>query len=316
MTAKVKLLTDRGTIEEALTPVIVSASRATDIPAFYAPWLFHRLEKGYVKWINPFNHQGSYVSFSKCRFIVFWSKNPRPLLRYLPQLKEKGIGCYIQYTLNDYEDEGLERQVPPLGERIDTFRALVDLLGAGSVIWRFDPLVITDKTPIPELLEKVSRTALRLSGYAQKLVFSFADIGSYRRVAGNLSAAGIRYREWTAEDMEQMASGLKNLNLGLQLATCAEKVDLQPYGIDPNRCIDPDLIYRIGKEDETLVSYLSTAPRDKGQRPLCHCIASKDIGQYGTCPHGCLYCYANSSPSKATEAYHHHLAHQQSESII
>ncbi len=130
---------DNGTEILAQAPMIVSASRATDIPAFYADWFFHRLEKGYVRWRNPFSGQDSYVSFANTRFIVFWSKNPEPLLPYLPILKTRGIGCYIQYTLNYYEAEGLEPNVPPLPQRIDTFRRLVDVLGIGAVVWRFDP---------------------------------------------------------------------------------------------------------------------------------------------------------------------------------
>ena len=136
---------DNGMMAEAQAPVIISASRSTDIPAFYADWFFHRLKVGYSAWTNPFNGVKSFVSYEKCRFIVFWSKNPKPLLGHLDELKERNIGCYIQYTLNDYEREGLEKGVPPLEERIDTFKRLVDQLGQGRVIWRFDPLILTDK---------------------------------------------------------------------------------------------------------------------------------------------------------------------------
>ena len=107
---------------EVPAPDIISASRSTDIPAFYADWFFHRLETGYSVWNNPFNGKKSYISYQNTRFIVFWSKNPKPLLPYLPILKERGIGCYIQFTLNDYEEDGLETGVPPLTERIETFR--------------------------------------------------------------------------------------------------------------------------------------------------------------------------------------------------
>ena len=114
---------------KAQTPLIVSASRSTDIPAFYAKWFFKRLEIGYSAWTNPFNGVKSYVSYRDTRFIVFWSKNPQPLLQYLPILERRGIKCYIQYSLNDYVAEGLEKNVPPLGQRIDTFKKLVDVLG-------------------------------------------------------------------------------------------------------------------------------------------------------------------------------------------
>mgnify|MGYP002624751332 CR=1 FL=1 len=121
---------------KAQAPLIVSASRSTDIPAFYSDWFFRRLEIGYSAWINPFNGVKSYVSYDKTRFIVFWSKDPRPLLQYLPVLKSRNIKCYIQFTLNDYQDEGLEK-VRSLDYRIETFKMLVEKLGKGAVIWRF-----------------------------------------------------------------------------------------------------------------------------------------------------------------------------------
>lgn len=122
---------DNGEMAKATFPVVVSASRSTDIPAFYADWFFHRLEKGYSAWTNPFNGVKSYVGYADAKFIIFWSKNPRPLLKYLDNLSDKGISCYIQYTLNDYEEEGLEKGVRPLAERIDIFKQLVNKLGKG-----------------------------------------------------------------------------------------------------------------------------------------------------------------------------------------
>lgn len=171
---------EKGAEVTAQAPLIISASRATDIPAFYTDWFFHRLDMGYVRWRNPFSGHDSYVSFDNTRFIIFWSKNPAPLLPYLSTLKKRGIGCYIQYTLNDYEAEGLEPNVPALAQRIDTFRRLVDALGIGAVVWRFDPLILTDKINIDTLLDKIAHIANVLAGYTEKLVFSFADIESYK----------------------------------------------------------------------------------------------------------------------------------------
>lgn len=184
---KQRLPRENGELVDMQVPVLVSASRSTDIPAFYADWFFYRLDKaGYSAWTNPFNGMKSYVSYKDTRFIVFWSKNPKPLLQYLPVLKQRGIGCYIQYSLNDYEEEGLEKNVPPLSQRIETFKQLVDTLGKGHVIWRFDPLVLTDNINIGKLLDKVENIGNQLLGYTEKLVFSFADILSYRKVQANL----------------------------------------------------------------------------------------------------------------------------------
>lgn len=166
---------------QAKAPVIVSASRATDIPAFYAPWFFDRLQKGYVRWRNPFSGHDSYVSFANTRFIIFWSKNPAPLIPYLPILQNKEIGCYIQFTLNDYEAEGFEPGVPPLQQMIETFKRLVDMLGRGSVVWRFNPLLLTYSISIENLIEKITHIGDELKGYTEKLVFSFADIAGYKK---------------------------------------------------------------------------------------------------------------------------------------
>ena len=132
---KISRKIDDGTIVSMQAPLIISASRSTDIPAFYADWFFHRLQKGYSAWTNPFNGVKSYVSYKNTRFIVFWSKNPRPLLAYLNKLEDKGLNCYVQFTLNDYEADGLECNVRPLGERIETFHLLKERLGLGGVIF-------------------------------------------------------------------------------------------------------------------------------------------------------------------------------------
>lgn len=339
---KTKIITQYGKEVEATAPVILSASRATDVPAFYSDWFFNSMERGYCRWQNPFNGAESYVSFDDVRFIVFWSKNPEPLISYLPRLKERGINCYIQFTLNDYEREGLEPGVPPVRQRIDTFRQLVDILGIGSVVWRFDPMILTDKIGINDLLRKVEGIGNQLKGYTEKLVFSFADIATYRKVSDNLSTHGVNYREWSEWEMRDFARQLSEMNRrngwDFQLATCAEKVNLEECGILHNRCVDDELIARIAWRDEVLMKHLGievhkSAPdlfgetglpdgaiplasdryairtrqnRDSGQRKLCGCIAAKDIGQYNTCPHGCLYCYANTSPDSARRNFLSH----------
>lgn len=138
---------DRTTIhtpngpQPAIEPLIISASRATDIPAFHADRFFRFLESGYVQWVNPFNRQVQYVSFAKTRVIVFWTKNPKPLIPYLSELNRRGIGYYFQYTLNDYEQEGLEPNMPAMEDRLQTFMDLSQQIGKEKVIWRFDPLI-------------------------------------------------------------------------------------------------------------------------------------------------------------------------------
>ena len=314
---------ENGTSANAQCPVIVSASRSTDIPAFYSDWFFHRLKVGYSAWTNPFNGVKSYVSYQNTRFIVFWSKNPKPLLEHLDELKERNIGCYIQFTLNDYVKEGLEKGVPALDERIDTFKRLVDKLGKGRVIWRFDPLILTDQIGLYDLLMKVENIGDQLQGYTEKLVFSYADIALYKKVKANLDKSQICYQEWTEPQMEEFAKRLSELNQKwhYQLATCGEKIDLEQYGIQHNRCVDDDLMIRFAHHDKALMDFLGVEikqtlfgvdiikkkdNRDKGQRQFCGCMVSKDIGEYNTCTHLCEYCYANVSKEVAVRNWKQH----------
>lgn len=303
----------------AIAPVIVSVSRATDIPAFYADWFFNRLEAGYVKWRNPFNSKDSYVSFAQTRFIVFWSKNPQSLISKVSFLRERNIGFYIQFTLNDYQEENLEPNLPSLDQRIATFKYLSQMVGRDSVIWRFDPLILSDSISIDKLINKINFIGDQLLGYTNKFVFSFADIGTYKKVYNNFIKAGISHREWTIPDMLQFSDQLSHLNnsrWNFELATCAEAVDLKRFGISHNSCIDPHLIGRLAIGDETLQQFLQSAKVDTGQRPMCGCILSKDIGAYNTCPHGCIYCYANTSQQRAQFNYQMHKNQPYIDSII
>lgn len=344
-------LTIDGRTVNAQAPIIVSASRSTDIPAFYADWFFHRLEKGYSAWTNPFNGVKSYVSYANTRFIVFWSKNPRPLLDYLHILEKRNIKCYIQYTLNDYDDEGLEKGVKSLDYRIETFKMLSERLGNESVIWRFDPMILTDTISIDDLLRKVQNIGDQLKDSTKKLVFSYADIASYRKVKSNLEKNNIPYHEWNEELMDEFAKRLAEMNKArgwdFRLATCGEKINISKYGIEHNRCIDGDLITQLAWNDSILMDFMkvkiqdlpspslfgdteiptgaimlpnnkyfiSSHKKDNGQRELCGCMAAKDIGEYNTCPHLCEYCYANASKELALANWKQHQLNPNAETI-
>ena len=118
---------------DTLHPLILSASRETDIPAFYSDWLLSRLREGWCEWKNMYNGNIREVSFDKTRLIVFWSKNPKPLLERLDEVEALGFRqYYFQFTLNDYVREGLEPNVPPVAERIDTFKRLADRIGKSA----------------------------------------------------------------------------------------------------------------------------------------------------------------------------------------
>jgi len=294
---------ENGDAIEAVAPVIVSASRRTDIPAFHSEWLVERLRAGYVKWTNPFSGVPQYVSFARTRAIVFWTKNPRPLLPHLSQLDQRGSNYYFQFTLNDYEAEGLEPGVSPLRERIEAFQELSRCVGAARVIWRYDPLLLTDRLDLDRLVERVARVAERLQRFTEKLVIAFADIERYVNVRNRLRRFGRGCREPSMDEMRAFAEKLVTAARpwGLAIATCAEATDLEDLGIEKNRCVDDRLLARLFPDDAELLRFLGPEAarhrlKDKGQRKECGCIVSKDIGAYDTCPHLCRYCYASSSP--------------------
>jgi hypothetical protein len=345
---KVKIKTDDGAIVEAVAPVIVSASRSTDIPAFFAKWFFNRLAKGYCTWVNPFNQQKQYISFKNCRVIVFWTKNPAPILPYLHILDEMGIHYYFQVTLNDYDAEGLEPNLPELTKRIETFKQLSTLIGADRVIWRFDPIILCSMLQPRTILAKIWHIGNQLKGYTNKLVFSFVDIKAYRKVQSNLTKEtqlftkdNVVEGEGSGNQQKEIVDGLVKLRdiwrengWPISLATCAESIDLDSLGIEHNRCIDDRLMERLFNEDKILLYYLRTGElpepnlfgeipelpethkslKDKGQRKLCGCMISKDIGMYNTCRHFCVYCYANTSKKIVLENASKHS--DESESII
>jgi hypothetical protein len=292
-------------------PVVLSASRATDVPAFYAEWFMRRLRAGFFRWANPFNAaQVQTVSVAKTRAIVFWTKDPAGIWKHLDELDRTGIHYYFQYTLNDYEAEGLEPGLPPRTARIASFRRLADRLGPDRVVWRLDPLLLTDRLGVPEWLDRAARLLAQLAEHTRKLVFSFADVAAYPAVRRNLARAGIAAREFAPAEMEEFARGLAELNRahGLALATCAEDIDLAAHGIAHNRCVDGELLARLWPDDAPLLEFLGAraARKDPGQRRACGCLVSKDVGRYGTCPHGCVYCYANVSRAAAERNFRAH----------
>lgn len=329
----------------AQMPVIISASRATDVPAFYSGWFMERLRAGYVKWYNPFNGVPLYVSFAKARLFVFWSKNPAPMLAKLPELDEspidilerEGRNYYFQFTMNDYDAEQIEPHVPPLENRIRTFIELSKRISHHArerLVWRFDPLILTDALTPKILLERIRRIGDQIAPYTSRLVFSFVDINAYAKVAKNLKRGGISAREFAREEMLEVAEGLAAMTKewNMSVGTCGELADLP--GIEHNRCIDDRLIVKCFPHDVELMKFigakcvpgdslfgqpdtwtLNAYKKDKGQRETCGCIQSKDIGEYNTCPHLCHYCYANANNAEALANWKQHLTCPHAETI-
>lgn len=332
---KIQIKKTNGEVIEAQAPIIISASRSTDIPAFYADWFINRLNEEYTKWKNPFNGTPIYVSFHKTRMIVFWTKNAQPMIKHLDYLDEKKMNYYFQFTLNDYDAEKLEPRVPNVQLRIETFIELSEKIGKEKVIWRFDPLILTKKIGVDELLQKVENIGNQLKNHTDKLVFSFADIAVYKKVQNNLQNNFIKYQEFDEKTMIEFASSLQRLNENwhFELATCAEQIPLEKYGITHNKCVDDDLMIKLFPYDKALMDFLGVEimppdmfnpngmiekkrnNKDKGQRQFCGCVISKDIGEYNTCPHLCEYCYANANKNIALTNWDLHKQNPNKETI-
>lgn len=300
----------------AIAPLVISASRATDIPAFHSKWFMNRVKAGYCIWKNPFNATNEqYVSFEKCKVFVFWSKNPKPLIPWLSELDDRGYQYYFQFTLNDYVKEKLEPGVPDLEKRIETFQKLSERIGKHRVIWRFDPIMIGNIITVENMLERIQRLAKHIAPYTEKIVFSFLDM--HRKTEKNLKAIDPRLRAPAPDEERRLARELVKINNALSppltMATCGEKSNFADLGISHNKCVDPALLLKLCPHDPEIISIYSISSRqgnlisqpqpdeslkDKGQRELCGCAPGKDIGAYDTCMHLCAYCFANYSKEK------------------
>jgi hypothetical protein len=265
--------------------MIISASRRTDIPAFYSQWFFNRLNQGFVMVRNPMNPQlVSKISlnpqFIDC--IVFWTKNPKNMIKQLDRLK--GYHFYFLFTITSYGPD-LEKHLPPKDDVIETFIELSRLIGKEKVIWRYDPVLITDTMDEEYHCRHFDYIARELHPYTERCIISFLDM--YKKCERNLK--GFNIKELDTGEMVRLAGKLNRTarRWNIEMVTCAEEVSLSHFGINHGKCIDDRLISRItGVQLEV--------KKDPHQRKTCRCVESIDIGAYNTCSHMCLYCYANS----------------------
>jgi hypothetical protein len=279
--------------------MIISASRRTDLPAFYAEWLLERLRAGYCLVPNPYTPQQ--VSRLSLRpedvdVIVFWTRNPGPLLSHLAELTGRGYRYYFQYTLLS-NPPTLDPGASPVEARLAAFRTLAEAIGPERVIWRYDPVVLSTETDYAFHQAQYPRLASALRGYTQRCVISLLD--EYRKAQKRMQ--GIRLLPQVGEELEtlmQFLAGTARAN-GMDMVSCAEAINLQPCGIRPGKCVDDDYIRQVfGLE------VIHT--KDPAQRPACGCVASRDIGAYDTCLAGCRYCYATSSFKRAKANFQQH----------
>jgi hypothetical protein len=284
--------------------MIIRASRRTDIPAFYPEWMINRVRAGYCTVPNPFNRkQVATVSLraADVDVIVFWTRNPRPLLPHLDELDARGYRYYFQFTILGNPRE-IDPKSPPVGTAVETFKALSARLGPERAIWRYDPIMFTGLTPAEYHRGNYRRLAEALRGHTRRSVISVVDV--YRKAEGRLKAlAGTpaAVQACAAEDFDGLMRDLAEVAKAneMDIVSCAEPINLQPFGIRPGKCVDDEVIRR--------AFGLGAAQRkDPSQRQACGCVVSRDVGMYDTCLFGCLYCYATQSFERVRESYERH----------
>lgn len=265
--------------------MIISASRKTDIPAFYSEWFFNRLSDGYV--CIPSSNKGKYKSISllpnDVSGFVFWTKNPIPMINKLYLLDD--FAYYFQFTINAYHVD-IEPNVPNKDRYIiPAFKTLSNIIGKDRVIWRYDPILISDQYTVDYHIKYFEYLCKQLYQFTTKCIFSFLDV--YKNVQKNISHTNIR----PPNQSEQVELAFYFSQIAqkyeLTLETCAESINLSEFSIHHAKCIDADLLSKIS-------GCQMNWSKDFAQRKDCGCAQSVDIGKYNTCHNGCVYCYATS----------------------
>ena len=277
--------------------MIISASRRTDIPAHYSKWLINRFIEGYVYVRNPMNfHMVSRISLkpSTVDCVVFWTKNATPLINYIDQFSN--YHYYFQYTINNLP-KIFEPNIPNLYTTINTFKSLSTSNGRKRIIWRYDPIILTEEINFDWHKKNFQFLCENLSNYTNKCVISFVDY--YKNTKKNMRYQS--YKEISAEQIIELAYSLRKIadNYDIRLESCAGKIDLESIGIKHGKCIDDKLI-------EEIIESPIKIEKDKFQRLECGCVASIDIGAYNSCINGCIYCYANANVGLANKNYLSH----------
>ncbi|QBD78573.1 DUF1848 family protein [Ktedonosporobacter rubrisoli] len=291
--------------------MLISASYKTDIPAFYGKWFMNRLRAGFCKMVNPYGGQVYTIDLTpeQVEGFVFWTKNIGPFLKYLPEVERRRYPFMVQHTINGYPVE-LESRVIRASSTVEHMKRLAAEYGPERLVWRYDPIIITSLTPLAWHRENFAYLAAALEGTTDEVVISFAQI--YRKTRRNMDLAaqeaGFNWDEHRPNDelflqqgrelvaeLSQIAAGH-----GMSLMVCAQPTFVLPGVSAEARCIDAERLERIAGKP------LAEKLRQKGGRKECGCFASKDIGAYDTCPHGCVYCYAVQKREVALQRYAAH----------
>ena len=273
--------------------MILNVSGRTDIVAFYTKWFMNRIEEGFVDVRNPFNPKlVSRINFSDVDLIMFCTKNPIPIIKYLDKIKKPII---FHITLTPYKKD-IEPNVLPKGLIIEAIKKISNLIGKDYVYVRYDPIFINDIYTLDYHKRAFSNMCKLLDGYVNKIIVSFLDI--YKNVRKNYNV--LRYKNLTEFDYKEIGISFSNSakmhNMSVQ--TCFEQKDLTEYGFVKGDCLSKEVAYILtGKK------YPAWKAR-KGK--FCNCVEMVDIGEYNSCKNFCKYCYANYDETKVNNNYQCH----------
>jgi DNA repair photolyase len=286
-----------------LPMTIISASRRTDIPAFYAEWFMNRVRAGFVRWPNAYGGPPYEVSLrpEDVSAVVFWSKNYMPLMPYLDELDALGWGMCFHFTITGLPSV-FEPNVPPADEMLKCARTLATRYGPEAVLWRYDPIVMSSITDADYHIRRFEELASALEGATRRCYFSFTRF--YGKVIRNTAELKLRQGIECLDVPRDRA-----LEIALRLADIAAEYGIEMYSccgehlvggiIKKAHCVDGPLLHRLFPDRVGAVA-------ERPSREGCGCYESKDIGAYHTCPHGCVYCYANSNRAAAARMHRHH----------
>jgi hypothetical protein len=278
---------------------IISCSRRTDVPAFYMDWLANRLQAGFARYPNPFSGEVYTVSLQPedVHSIVFWSKYYGPFLPHVDRMVERGYRFYCHYPITG-APRALEPRVPEWPQAVRVFRELAQRTSPRRVLWRFDPILLTDELDATFYVERFREIATVLVGATERCYFSFATF--YGKVVRQLKRAGIRYLDPPLEEKLALVEAMADVaaGCGITLHACCQDA-LVAGRVQKAHCVDGDLLAELFP-DRPHVSQL------RPTREQCGCVASRDIGMYDACPFGCIYCYANQSREAALARFRAH----------
>lgn len=260
--------------------MILNVSGRTDVVAFYMDWFMKRLESGFVYVRNPFYYDLVHkIEFKDVDMIVFCTKDPRNILKYLDDIK---IPFVVHVTLTPYGKD-IEPNVPDKNVTIETIKKISKRIGKDHIFWRYDPILLNEKYDTDYHLNSFEGMCEKLDGFIESVIVSFIDY--YKNVEHNMDALNLK--DITSIDLEKIGLGFSNIanKHVMTVQTCAEEETLFQYGFIQRDCITSDLVEKIAE--------VSIEEKWKARKGKCNCVKMYDIGAYNTCSHLCKYCYAN-----------------------